>query len=496
MHSIQKKSGQLVAGAIFLVVVVMNVILCFEERVWGDEAWSLNLAMHSLGELLKLTAAGEHPPLYYILLKIAYMVGGQNALWMLRLLSLLPVVILNAFILHAIQTKQWKVCNVFSEKDRVFISVAITVFLGLGQRNIEKNIELRMYTWALLFVSLTVFSAIVIYMKDFDSWKSFVCMSIWGLLAAYTHYWALITVAWIYIVMTVYFAVAREKSRFIKMMAVGAISILGYLPWLPAVAGNMQIRSTQGWWVKDVGFNNIGLTFRWFYESGNQITEWCFLLLYIGTLVGSIVALCTEKDNNVKKLLRVMLGLLLLPLCLIVTGIFMSEIWMPCWIDRFAFPTSCSLYMGIILVICYWSKKIKFGFIGKIGLLSFIFVCGIAKYEQYYQKLFDQAVILEKKEISQEFSKIVVVTTDVDEYIKKMNYGYVNYFYPAIPKIDETEIITLNGNEKGILFVSYEKMLDMETFERKYELMGYSVVKDLFKENVGEPRMILLKPIK
>src|SRR5713226_5012036 len=47
------------------------------ESAWIDEAYSLVLAKHSVAEIIRGTAADQHPPLYYLLLHFWLMLGSS-----------------------------------------------------------------------------------------------------------------------------------------------------------------------------------------------------------------------------------------------------------------------------------------------------------------------------------------------------------------------------------------------------------------------------------
>lgn len=74
MNLREKWAGRDVAGffllGLSLIMLGKSVMLCFSNDIWYDELFTVGLAEHSYGELVRLTAADVHPPLYYCLVKL------------------------------------------------------------------------------------------------------------------------------------------------------------------------------------------------------------------------------------------------------------------------------------------------------------------------------------------------------------------------------------------------------------------------------------------
>ena len=65
-----------------LILIALGFALCIHnvsfQPLWGDEGWSFYFASYPITELIALTAADIHPPLYYILLKAWLTVMGTQ----------------------------------------------------------------------------------------------------------------------------------------------------------------------------------------------------------------------------------------------------------------------------------------------------------------------------------------------------------------------------------------------------------------------------------
>ncbi|MCD7798392.1 MAG: hypothetical protein LUG84_03150 [Akkermansiaceae bacterium] len=57
---------------ILIVLCFLSVIVCaFSPTIWLDEAFTLGLIRHDMADVIGLTAQDVHPPLYYLMLKMA-----------------------------------------------------------------------------------------------------------------------------------------------------------------------------------------------------------------------------------------------------------------------------------------------------------------------------------------------------------------------------------------------------------------------------------------
>ena len=60
------------------VFALLSFVIGLNQSIWFDEAYSVNLAQRSVGEIISLTAVDVHPPLYYLFLKVWGEIFGFN----------------------------------------------------------------------------------------------------------------------------------------------------------------------------------------------------------------------------------------------------------------------------------------------------------------------------------------------------------------------------------------------------------------------------------
>ena len=85
-------------GVAHIVLIILGIIFislsAFHTGLWFDESYSVAIAKHSFSEIWTITGGDVHPPVYYWLLHIVYLIFGNNIL-MFRLFSVLAIAILG-----------------------------------------------------------------------------------------------------------------------------------------------------------------------------------------------------------------------------------------------------------------------------------------------------------------------------------------------------------------------------------------------------------------
>ena len=196
-------------------------MLCFNYDVWLDEAFTGIFIRSNFYDMIKATAMDVHPPLYYVLLKLFAMVFGYH-IPVLKIFSVLPIAFLMSISMFWIYPK-------FGFK----ASFLFQLLLGTLPNSMIKNVEMRMYTWGMLFVFLTALCAYEIWKEDGEGIKFEIGFFTFGLAAAYTHDFALISVAVIYVLFVYWIVQGKKYKKLRKVFASMIGSVFGYLPWLP-----------------------------------------------------------------------------------------------------------------------------------------------------------------------------------------------------------------------------------------------------------------------
>ena len=99
-------------GVLFLFLGILSFFVClfqaFGQDIWYDEVFSVNFIQHSYKEIAALTGKDVHPPLYYWYLKLFHDIGkvlvpAASSIVLCKLASMLPFVGIFVYTLTAIR---------------------------------------------------------------------------------------------------------------------------------------------------------------------------------------------------------------------------------------------------------------------------------------------------------------------------------------------------------------------------------------------------------
>ena len=138
-------------GILFLILGILSFFVClfqaFGQDIWYDEVFSVNFIQHSYKEIAALTGKDVHPPLYYWYLKLFHDIGkvlvpAASSIVLCKLASMLPFVGIFVYTLTAIR------------KNFGLHVAGLFWFLVMTMPQISNyTVEIRMYSLALFFIT-------------------------------------------------------------------------------------------------------------------------------------------------------------------------------------------------------------------------------------------------------------------------------------------------------------------------------------------------------
>lgn len=218
-----------------LALLRLNYWRIYDNTFWLDETWSIRLARMSLPDMLKKTATDMHPPLYYMLAMAMNRLFGDNGP-AYHLSALLPYV--GILILA---------CTEVRRQFGLGPAFLLVSMMSLMPEPLYFNVEVRMYSLG-AFLVLAAYLALhrILTRNRLPEWVIF---SLASLGAAYTHYYALIIVAFFYLILIV--PSLRDRSFRRRTAVTWASAVVGYLPWLGVLL--KSVVSTAGdWWLQEI----------------------------------------------------------------------------------------------------------------------------------------------------------------------------------------------------------------------------------------------------
>lgn len=285
----KKKDKILILNIIIIILGTIFISLgAFHTNIWFDESYSVAISNHSLSEIWNIGGNDVHPVFYYMMLKIVSLIFGNNIL-VFRLFSIVPIVILSILGITHIRKD-------YGERTGIIFSF-LTLFLPIIA---AYSSEIRMYTWVMLFVTITAIYANRIYKNEL-SIKNWVIFALFSLLSAYTHYYGLMFAGIINVILFIYLLKNRKgKNKDLKIFIIQAVvECLLYVPWLYYFI--KQLTSVGGgYWIKlefpDTLYNVLGIQYM---GSLSNIFGFCFAIcLYI--YLGFVIYRCKKERISVK----------------------------------------------------------------------------------------------------------------------------------------------------------------------------------------------------
>lgn len=190
-----------------------------------------------------------------------------------------------------------------------------------------------------MFVALTALYGAYI-SKDSPK-RHWVRLILLSLAAAYTHYFALLAVFWVWII----FGLANIKSHSYlkKWLIAGVLVFIGYIPWL-----FVFFRQTQevfaDYWITDITLDTIKYYFWYIYSVYVP-----YLLKLIYALLLILFFYNMLKGKKTKKFQAG--GYLLLPFIVIFCGVVISKMFRPVFMFRYILPGLGVMAVGEILIL-------------------------------------------------------------------------------------------------------------------------------------------------
>jgi len=288
-RSIKQNRTQLLniaSGSILLLASILRLWNLGSESAWIDEAYSIELAKHSVVDILNGTAADQHPPLYYLLLRLWFFFG--SGVTYARLLSVIIGVINVGQVLH---------CG--KKSAGIVIGLLGGLLVAVSPMHVWYSQEIRMY---ILLVSLTTASTTALWwVLRGNQTSRWILYCLFSTLALYTHYFA----AFVLLAQGIWVLIWIWKQRTLHFLWywLGSIAVTGilFLPWLPVAINQTRLHTMT--WVESPTLNMIRDTLlRLIF--GIAVLPWPDLLLWIVTgalltlFIWSFIHLLSNSSEN------------------------------------------------------------------------------------------------------------------------------------------------------------------------------------------------------
>lgn len=341
-----KISGRDILGYLFLGLSVImlgrSLMLCFCNDIWYDELFTVGMIEHSYGELIAFTARDVHPPLYYCIVKFVVELCKltevqASAVAIAKTVSVLPYFILLIY------------CVTFIRRRFGIFVGGLFLFCAVAMPQLSSyTVEVRMYSWALLFVTAAFLHAYGVVSrpckdKDFagrsrqeagamtlerasrrkksdvgglshvvdeENRRSnaaddenrragngnicrlhAVALVLYGLAAAYTQYFACVAVIMVYLYVLVVFLM-RDRGRIKEWLLWVAVSVAGYVPWLYALFAQITAVN-ENYWILPLSWRSLGGCVKFLMKPAFTNSVLSTVLAVVMFAVYTVVFICS-----------------------------------------------------------------------------------------------------------------------------------------------------------------------------------------------------------
>lgn len=438
-------------GVLFLFLGILSFFVClfqaFGQDIWFDEVFSVNFIQHSYKEIAALTGKDVHPPLYYWYLKLFHDIGkvlvpAASSIVLCKLASMLPFVGIFVYTLTAIR------------KNFGLHVAGLFWFLIMTMPQISNyTVEIRMYSLALFFItaafvhscelvrafpaqgvseaertaepgvaagteeaaepeaagsevtsgavlvsgSVTGENGLIKWWKRNKHWLLF---WVYGILTAYTQYYACVAVIAIYIALFVFFVVMAHKGKtektpckkthiykeqlkeqeailtkapvkgwkaehtteqetgriagkcIGKVLLCAGLSVLAYLPWLPFFFSQVRTVSSS-YWIQPLTWKSIFGCMKYIFLPVSYAVKKNYVLACVMILVFGAAFLYSflMKRKDARGRFFLLTGLWIAVFTTLI-GFVCSILNRPIFVYRYLIP--CLGAMWLVAAVVLW----------------------------------------------------------------------------------------------------------------------------------------------
>ncbi len=325
------------ALSLAILGMILTIVCSFNGYIWADEAYSLRIVQYSYKEIIAMCAADVHPPFYYMALKFVEDLGANffdgyySTVVIGKLFSVLAYVLLTILCWHKLR----------NEKE-VRPLVLLCIY-GMPQLLLYA-VEIRMYSWALLFVTASFLYARDIVLRN-STKKTWIFLIIFSVLSAYSHTFALISMAsiWFYLLIWI---LLYNRQEINKWFCYGSLVGILFIPWLIVLFRQVGY-VTESYWISPITWSSVLYFVKYIFS---EMLLWIPFILLVSVI---------ETKKIVKETVFASAFGVLIPLTTIFIGVMVSMIIRPVFVSRYMIPGLMCLWISIVLISKRCNYKVR-----------------------------------------------------------------------------------------------------------------------------------------
>ncbi len=395
-----KNKYNLMFTMLFAIVTASFIALIFNNNVWYDEAHSLAMVPHSFGDIGRITAGDNHPPMYYWGLKIFTAIFGRNLI-AAKIFSIIPMCLTMLVGYISVSKLTDKLTGLMFSAFFVLLPV-YTIY----------SVQLRMYSWA----AFCVFTCGLFAYKACteNRLKDWIICTVCGVCGGYLHYFSLLSVG---VIFGFLFAACIRKKMMKRWWIFAIIAVIAYTPWLTSFIATLKYKIENDYWIAPITPGTVLYYFTIWFKC-DPVTP-AYLVGTALAFVLAVIGVIRCRNSGVR--LGVILGVGVFVMT-VVLGIAASAAVRPVFIERYALPALPFIPLFIAVGIRSLDKK------AICVAVSLFYIAGYAiNYPQDFKFEYGEPDAETGEYInSKDFDAMICY---VDSHI----YGVIAYYAPDIP---------------------------------------------------------------
>lgn len=462
LHNIGvEKTGKILFSIGLIYLIVDSIVGFTNFGLNCDEIFSLRMVQFSWDEMFALGISDVHPLLYYFIYKVIFSVASffnfSNVIVVGKFVSLLPFYLLCIFNFTQIRKLfGWKTAGLFN---LLIFSMPLLM---------EFSVEIRMYSWALLFMTIAFISVYKIIKGSNIDW---IILTIMVVFASYTHYFAAIGSIGLYVVLFCYI-IFRNRQLLKKYLISACCAILCYLPWVPFLLGQLS-QVHEGYWISPLSVDGLRDIVLYVFSPG--YLNFDFIPVILSVLLGLlliIMSLIVVIKGNKDVFIKIgLLTFILVPL----SGIIISFLDTPIYIYKYIIPVLGIFWLSISLIL----SKVENNNLFTLAVL-FLLVIG----------LFNCACFIEQQ--TTDYENNLRYYDTFNRVVSEDDVVIVDRFFPEqvslesyyLPK-NEYYAFYDNSGESISNLIHNQTFLDNLNGSKVFLVSSYEMTDYTFKDNAG-----------
>ncbi|MCR4902770.1 MAG: hypothetical protein K6A23_07925 [Butyrivibrio sp.] len=330
------------------LLLVNCIRLCDSSDVWYDEIFSMEFVTRPMSGMLAIAMQDVHPPLYYILVRIAEVIAGgigiDDTIAVAKFMSVVPYILLMVYGITIIRKR-------FNMLTAGLFAVMV---IGMPQMY-DMTLEIRMYSWALFFVTAAFIHGIeMMRYKENPDRKPFILNTIlviiYGTAACYTHYYGMIAAYSLYLGLFIWsLADKGGKKTTLLIVTFPIISAILYIPWISVVISQTKAVA-ENYWIQPVTLRTFPGCAKYILLGTFNSTVWGYIFAGLSGIIIVLAVFFAGKGIKEQIAKSILLGIFVLVM-LVVGGFVLSILIRPVFVYRYMIPALGVFWLAIAIAV-------------------------------------------------------------------------------------------------------------------------------------------------